>query len=99
MCERNFKSAGVAMKKIVLGVSIDDISLNQAVKIVEEWLKRPGKHYIVTPNPEFIIKAIEDEGFKKIISQADLSLPDGQGLKFGSDIVCNTPGIDVMEAL
>ncbi len=87
------------MIKHVLGVKIDDVSLNEAIKIVESWLKIDGKHYIVTPNPEFIVTAQKDLEFKKILNNADLSVPDGNGLKIGSDIVCNTPGIDLMEEL
>ena len=94
------------MKKDVLGIKIDDISLNQAVEIVIDWLKRSKsaslrseKHYIVTPNPEIVVMAQSDEVFKKALNNADLSIPDGVGLKLGTDIVCNTPGVDLMEAL
>lgn len=87
------------MKKILLGVRIDDVSLDQSVQIVENWLKNPGSHYIVTPNPEFLVDAQKDLKFKEILNHADLAIPDGKGLKLGSDIVCNTPGIDLMERL
>lgn len=87
------------MKKEVLGVKIDDVNLDQAVEIVLGWLSKPGKHFIVTPNPEFIVAAQDDEQFKEILNRADLSIPDGRGLRIGSDIVCTTPGIDLMEEL
>lgn len=87
------------MKKEVLGIKIDDITSDEALKIVEGWLKKPQKHYIVTPNPEFVVMAQQDQDFKKILNNADLSLPDGVGLRLSGDIVCNTPGIDFMESL
>lgn len=87
------------MKKQVLGIKIDDISIQEATKIVESWLPKSDKHYIVTPNPEMVVAAGEDKEFKDILNKADLAVPDGQGLKFGSDIVCNTPGTDLMQAL
>jgi len=87
------------MKKQVLGVKIDDVNLNKATEIVESWLSGKGKHYIVTTNPEFIMTAQRDSEFKKILNNSDLSIPDGKGLRIGTDIVCNTPGIDLMEAL
>lgn len=87
------------MKKDVLGIKIDDISLDQAVEIVIRWLNKSGKRYIVTPNPEIIVMAQSDEKLKDILNKADLSIPDGVGLKLGTDIVCNTPGVDLMEAL
>lgn len=99
MCKRNIGGVGERMKKQVLGVKIDDISMSEATAIVEGWLKNPGKHYIVTTNPEFILTAREDPTFKKILNNADLSIPDGKGLKFASDIECTIPGVDFMEEL
>lgn len=87
------------MKKDILGVKIDDININQALEIVLGWLSKPGKHYIVTPNPEIIVMAQEDKELKEIINKANLAIPDGMGLKLSGDIVCNTPGIDLMERL
>lgn len=87
------------MRKQILGVNIDDINMAEAMKTVESWISKPGKHYIVTTNPEFIMTAREDSTFKKILNNADLSIPDGKGLRIGTDIECNIPGIDFMEAL
>lgn len=87
------------MKKYILGVGIDDINIEQAVRKVEGWLKKGGKHYIVTPNPEFLVTAQSDPEFKKILNSADLAIPDGKGLKLTGDIECNTPGIDLIEEL
>jgi len=71
---KNFKKVNV------LGVKIDDLSMDQAVELVEGWLKRDGKHYIVTPNPEFVMAAQYDPEFKKILNDADLAIPDGVGI-------------------
>lgn len=99
MREGNTKSIGKRMIRRVLGVKIDDVNLDQAIKIVQGWLEKPGKHYIVTINPEFLMTAQQDNIFKEILSKADLGIPDGVGLKLSGDIVCNTPGIDLMESL
>ncbi len=99
MCEGDPGNFGKYMKKQVLGVKIDDVSVDEASKIVEGWLKKRGKHYIVTPNPEFLVVARKDLKFKMILNAADLSIPDGAGLKIGSDIENTTPGIDLMEEL
>ncbi len=87
------------MKKDVLGVKIDDISIDQVVDTVKEWLSKKGRYYIVTPNPEIVVMAQKDLELKKIINQADLSLADGNGLKLATDIECISPGVDVMEVL
>lgn len=73
--------------------------MNQALEKVEGWLNGQEKRYIVTPNPEIVVMAQTDEELRRIINQADLSIPDGKGLRLSGDIVCNIPGIDLMEAL
>lgn len=87
------------MKKDILGIKIDDVTVDEVVEKVKGWLSKPGKYYIVTPNPEILIMAQEDKELKDILNRADLAIPDGAGLKLAGDIVCHTPGIDVMEAL
>jgi len=87
------------MKRKVLGIKIDDVSIPEIVNTVAGWLKKGGKHYIVTPNPEIVIMAQKDTELKEIINKADLAIPDGNGLRLTTEIVCNSPGIDVMEEL
>lgn len=84
----------------ILGVRVDKVTLDQAVGTVEGWLDEGhGKHYIVTPNVEFIMAAQKDGEFKKVLNQADLGLPDGFGLKLASDIKDIVAGVDLMEEL
>lgn len=87
------------MKKTILGIKIDDVNLDQAVDMVKGWLSKGGKYYIVTPNPEIVVMAQKDSELKNIINKADLAIPDGIGLKLFTDIVCYTPGIDLMEQI
>ncbi|MEK7616512.1 MAG: WecB/TagA/CpsF family glycosyltransferase [Patescibacteria group bacterium] len=87
------------MKKYVLGVKIDDVNMEQAIKVVEKWLENGKKHYIVTPNPEIVMMARSDKRILDIINKADLAIPDGKGLRLTGDIVCHIPGIDFMEEL
>lgn len=86
------------MKVSILGVKIDDINIDEAVSIVEGWLSKPGKRFIVTPNPEFLVIAQKDAEFKKIINSADLAIPDGVGLRLAG-VKNNVPGVDLMEKL
>src|SRR3989338_4056821 len=87
------------MKVDILGVKIDDIEMAEALVQVEQWIISPGKHYIVTPNPEFIVAAHKDTVFKKILNDADLSIPDGVGLKLSGKIKNTFSGTDFMEEL
>lgn len=45
---------------------------------------RREKHYIVTPNLEFILAAQADPEFKRILNRADLAIPDSSSLGFSS---------------
>ncbi len=60
----------------ILDIKIDEVDQSQSVELVSEWLKKNDKKYIVTPNIEFIMHAQHDQKFKKIINNADLSIPD-----------------------
>lgn len=69
------------MEKVdILGVKVDDLSLNEATKRVAGWLIKPGQHYLVTPNLEFLLMAQEDARFRQILNQADLAIPDSSRL-------------------
>ena len=95
----------------ILGVKIDNLNIDEVLDKVEGFLsdskpttERGKQHYIVTSNPEFLVKAQEDEEFKKILNNADLSIPDGVGLVFASllsneRIKERVAGVDLMEAI
>lgn len=87
------------MKKNILGVEIDDINLGEAAAQVEEWIKKGGHHYIVTPNPEFLVSAQNDPVFKKVLNKADLAIPDGVGLKLFGGLKNRLSGADLAEEL
>ncbi len=71
----------------LLGVRIDDLSMDQALARAQEFLAEPKFHHIVTPGPEFLLEASEHERFRTILNRSDLSLPEGMGLKVGSMLI------------
>ncbi len=87
------------MKKNILGIKIDDVTMDEALETVGNWLKGSGKHYIVTPNPEIIMAAQKDNRYKSILNDADLSIPDGIGLKLSGKVKNTIAGVDFMERL
>ncbi len=92
------------MKTDILGVQIDDLILEDAVKAGWALLEEPGFHYVVTPNPEFILSAQKDDPFRTVLNQADLALPDGIGVIYAAKILGRplkgrAPGIDFAQAL
>jgi N-acetylglucosaminyldiphosphoundecaprenol N-acetyl-beta-D-mannosaminyltransferase len=88
----------------VLGVKIDKVGFQQALEISKNLIESPGKHYIVTPNPEIITAASKDAEFRRILNKADLSIPDGMGLVWiakvlGDNIPKRVTGVDLLEAI
>ncbi|MBI3115221.1 MAG: WecB/TagA/CpsF family glycosyltransferase [Candidatus Kerfeldbacteria bacterium] len=65
----------------ILGVPFHGQSRSAAAARVRSWLKEEGSgRMIVTPNPEFCVRAAVDREFRRLLQTADLRLPDGFGL-------------------
>ncbi len=87
----------------VLGVKFDNVNMQEAVDRCKEFLKGDKGNLIVTPNPEIVMRAKDDEEFKSIINNASLVIPDGIGIikagnilgtplkerVAGYDLICN----------
>ena len=66
----------------ILGININNNIKNDELLLrVNGFLNSDKQNYIVTPNPEIILQAQEDEELFNILNKADLSLADGFGLK------------------
>ncbi len=64
------------------GVRISDLSTAELTDVLSGWLASDLSRTIVTPNPEFILASRHDSAFVDLLNRADLSLPDGVGLRF-----------------
>lgn len=90
----------------ILGVQIDQIKMEAAVKRVDKYINaHDNKRYmIVTPNAEMIVMAYDNPGFADILNRADLSVPDGAGVVLASHILTlpleeRVAGFDLMGKL
>ena len=68
------------MKREILGIAFDDLTREEAAQAGARLLEEDRFHYVVTPNPEFILAAEKDEEFRQGLNSADLALPDGIGV-------------------
>lgn len=69
------------MKQIkILGIPFNVVSFHKTQDILEQFLKAPRNHIIVTPNPEGVMQARRNPQFADAIKNADLSLADGTGV-------------------
>lgn len=69
----------LAKKVPVLNVMIDSVNMNEAVDILEDYIKEKKPHLIATANAEMIMMANEDPELLTILNNADLVVPDGAG--------------------
>ena len=87
------------MKKEVLGIAFDDLTREEAAQAGAAFLAEDKFHYVVTPNPEFILAAEKDGDFRRVLNGADLVLPDGIGVVYsakilGTPLKSRVPGVE-----
>ncbi len=88
------------MKFSLFEVQFDNLSNAKALEELSDLRLRGG--YIVTPNPEFIVRSMADSRLKNIINRANISLVDGVGIVWASRILGKgrpnrISGVDFME--
>ncbi len=71
----------------ILGVRVDDVTMDEAIERLEEMVSVGGPHQVVTVNPEFIMRAQQDAAFRQVLEEADLAIPDGQGLLWAARLL------------
>lgn len=72
----------------IFGVRVDDVSTEEVRATFKQWIAGDGQHLVVTPNPEFLLFSRRDRVFYDTLVRADLSLPDGVGLRFAVPALC-----------
>lgn len=71
---------------IILGIRLDNMSQAELMEKISSFVSGSTQHYVVTPNPEIILAAHDDEEFFHVLNSASISLPDGFGLIIASYI-------------
>ncbi|PIQ75227.1 MAG: glycosyltransferase [Candidatus Portnoybacteria bacterium CG11_big_fil_rev_8_21_14_0_20_40_15] len=88
----------------LLGVRIDNLSMQEVLEKIRGFLNDGRQHYIVTPNPEILILAQKDKEFREILNNADLSIADGVGLvrasrMLGEPLKERVTGVDLIPGI
>jgi len=88
----------------VLGIPVDGITMEEAVATVEGYIEDGTPHQVVTVNPEMLMLARRDTGFREALLKADLVVPDGVGVVWASRHLGNpvperVAGYDLMLSL
>lgn len=88
----------------ILGVPFGNMVLNEAINEVMSLFENEKTNMIFTPNPEFIMTALNDREFMNILNKSDINVADGIGIVIGSKIL-NTPikervaGYDLVQSI
>ncbi|SHK17718.1 polymer biosynthesis protein, WecB/TagA/CpsF family [Clostridium cavendishii DSM 21758] len=68
------------MKMNFLNTKIDNVTMEESLRIIDDFIHDGKYHYVVTPNVDHIVKLEEDNEFKLVYENADLILTDGMPL-------------------
>jgi N-acetylglucosaminyldiphosphoundecaprenol N-acetyl-beta-D-mannosaminyltransferase len=64
----------------ILGVPFLNTTQQEFVHLLHKHVKQQEKAFVVTANPEIVMKTLEDSDFKKIVQQATYVTADGIGV-------------------
>lgn len=65
----------------IMGINVNSTTTSSVLARVENLISHNDRFYIVTPNPELILMAQKNKKLKIALNSANLSIPDGIGLK------------------
>lgn len=88
----------------ILGVGIDPVTSDEAVRRVSALIAAGRPAHVVTVNPEFVMAARRDPRFAAVLEAADLALADGVGVVWaarllGTPVPERVPGVDIVPRL
>lgn len=87
----------------IFGIPIDNLSRAEILSRVEDYLAEPGFHRIATVNPEFLLRAADDNTFRASLLEADLRIADGFGIVLAGLLAgerfTRFPGADLMQEI
>ncbi len=64
----------------VLGIRVDDVALDEVMRLILSSIERDACAHIVTLNPEYVMRARADATLRAIIERAALVTADGAGI-------------------
>ena len=88
----------------VLGVGIDSVTMQQAVAIVDGFVRARTMALVATANAEMVMLAQQDHELFSILNNAELTLADGAGVvwaarRLGSSVPERVAGYDLTQQL
>lgn len=75
------------MRKDIMGVSFDNLTMDQAVDKAMEHITSGTKCRVVTPNAEIGLDCMKNAELRELVNSSELVLPDGIGVIYASRIL------------
>jgi N-acetylglucosaminyldiphosphoundecaprenol N-acetyl-beta-D-mannosaminyltransferase len=88
----------------VLGVPFDNVTMHEAIELIEEQIEERGFHQVATANVDFVVHAMSDQVLQEVLCSCDLIVPDGMPIVWASRLMgCKlkerVSGIDMVPLL
>lgn len=88
----------------ILGIGIDRIDSNEALRQIGQFIASGTPHQIVTANAEIIYQASKNEKMKNVINAAQMVTADGSGVvwasrQLGQPLAQRVTGIDLVNSI
>jgi len=88
----------------ILDVRIDDVTFDEALDWIAQFIVERTPRQIATVNTEFIMAAQKDAAFRAVLNQCTLNLPDAAGVvwaarRLGMPLRMRVPGVDTVERI
>ncbi len=71
----------------ILGVPVDDVTLDNALKLIEMYTKTNERHQIVLLNTRGLLRARHDVEYARMLKEASLILPTSKGIIKGASFL------------
>jgi len=71
----------------ILGVAIDNLTMDEVLDTVEAQIAEGGFHQIATANVDFLMRSVHDEELQETLCRCDLVLADGMPLVWASRLL------------
>ncbi len=84
---RNRASASLRRRIGILGVPVSNLTLDEAVKILDMYIQQGSFRQIATANVDFLIKARQDHALLEVLHHCSIVLADGMPLVWASRLL------------
>lgn len=72
---------------VVLGVPVDNVSMDETLLKIEEFLLEGSFHQVATANVDYLVNAVANAKYKEILCKCDLVIADGMPVVLASRLL------------